>query len=112
MSYIAKIRTGNGPLTIKINKPTFVGGYKFKMKKGTTATARVFETLPVDPEVFEKFLAQYVVRRKLLLGFDEYDDSFVTFNPRYETFRFAHLEEHGYNLLSIVDPEFITITRK
>ena len=112
MTYLAKIRTGNGPLTIKINKPRFVGGNKFKMKKGTTATARVFETLPVDPTVFETFLAQYVVRRKLLLGFDEYDDSFVTFNPRHETFRFAHLEEEGYNLLSLVDPEFITIIRK
>lgn len=112
MSYFAKIRTGNGPIEVPISKPTIAGGDKFKLKRGSSVTAEIFEKLPVEQEAFETFFCKYARRRDLTVAYDCVSEAYVSFNPRYETFRFANVSEGKYDLLNIVDPEFITITRK
>jgi hypothetical protein len=111
MSYTAKIRTGRGPLLLPVKRPSFLGDDCIKLKKGTQITGEVFDSIPVEQTHADRFLREYARRRNLILDFDPETRTFVSYNPRYNTFRYANIKEDKYDLLSIVDPEFIEVIR-
>ena len=114
MSYVAKVRTGKGPISVTIVKPELVAGASktFKLKRGSSACGESFERILVREDEAVDFFDEYATRRDLVLGYDESNGNFVFYNPRHRTFRFVHLHDGVYDILSFIEAEFVHVTRK
>jgi hypothetical protein len=113
MTYTAKIKTGIAPLTVTIKKPKFIGeaDTKFKLKRNAILEADAFESLIIPAKEACCFLKEYAKRRNLNIGYDANNGNYTLFNPRHQTFRYIHLHNDGYDILSFVEAEYVTVKR-
>jgi len=112
MTYIATVKTGKKPINVRISKPELIcgAGKAFKLKKGAEALSESFEAITIPAEEMFYFLEEYSRKRNLQLGYS--NGVYVLYNNRHNTFRFLFPSEGKYDLLTFIEPEFITIKRK